>query len=257
MVCGAQTALEGIKMALWNPWHGCMKISEGCKNCYVYRMDKKYGKDSSVVTKNKDFLLPLKKNRSGDFLIPSGEIVYTCFSSDFFLDTADEWRKEMWQIIKYRRDLKFLIITKRVDRFFCSLPKDWGNGYENVAICSTVENQDRADYRIPIFKDLPIRHKFIVCEPLLGPINLRPYLGAWVEGVICGGESGEAARTCDYAWVQGLRQQCVDFDISFHFKQTGAYFKKDGRIFHIKRKFQHSQAKRANIDYVGKIPFSF
>lgn len=78
-------------------------------------------------------------------------MVYTCFTSDFFLEEADEWRAEAWAIIRERCDLSFLIPTKRIDRFRVSLPSDWGDGYDHVAIACTVENQDRANYRLPLF----------------------------------------------------------------------------------------------------------
>ena len=64
-----------------------------------------------------------------------------------------------------------------------------------------------------------------------------------------GGESGNEARPCDYAWVLGLREQCVAADISFCFHQTGARFVKDGRMYRIHRRYQHSQARKAGIDY--------
>lgn len=71
-------------MAIWNPWHGCKKISPGCYNCYVYRRDAKYGKDSSIVTKTASFDLPIKVNRKREFkLQPEAEPVYTCMTSDF------------------------------------------------------------------------------------------------------------------------------------------------------------------------------
>jgi protein gp37 len=235
-------------MSLWNPWHGCHKISPGCQHCYVYRSDARYGRDASHVTKNQDFNLPIKKKRDGEYKLPAGETVYTCFTSDFFLEDADEWRIEAWQMIRVRRDLNFFIVTKRIDRFEVNLPHDWGGGYENVSICSTCENQDRADYRLPIFLALPIRHKSIICEPLLGPIHLSPYLGDAIDNVTVGGESGDEARICDYAWVLDIRQQCLDKGVSFHFKQTGARFVKDGKLYHIQRKYQHSQAIKANID---------
>ncbi len=113
---------------MWNLWHGCHKISAGCKYCYVYRQDEKYEKDSSIVFKTANFNLPLKKNRKGEYKIPSGEVVYTCFTSDFFVEDAEEWRSEAWPMMKIRSDLKFLIITKRIDRFFVNLPNGWGNG---------------------------------------------------------------------------------------------------------------------------------
>jgi len=233
----------------WNPWHGCKKISTGCKNCYVYRIDGRHGRDSSIVEKTLSFDLPVKKRRDGEYKIPSGEDIYTCFSSDFFLEDADPWRPEAWAMIKERHDCKFLIITKRIHRFTVGLPEDWCEGYENVTICSTVENQDRADFRLPILREAPIKHKMIICEPLLEKINLIDYLGDWVEEVVVGGESGNEARICDFEWVMDIQKQCLQKDVPFHFKQTGARFVKDGHLYRISRMLQHQQAVKAGIDY--------
>ena len=234
-------------MALWNPWHGCRKISEGCRHCYVYRTDSRYGRDSSHTEKNSDFDLPLRRDRHGQYKLRPGDLVYTCFTSDFFLDAADQWREEAWDIMRQRPDLRYLIITKRIDRFWRCIPEDWGDGWDNVTICCTCENQDRADYRLPIFLEAPIRHRQIVCEPLLERIDLRRYLGGWIEGVIVGGESGSEARLCDYEWVLDIRSQCAENAVPFCFKQTGANFRKDGKTYHVPRRFQHSQARRAGI----------
>lgn len=236
-------------MAQWNLWHGCHKISAGCQNCYVYRMDANYQRDSAQVYKTSDFDLPLRKDRQGNYKIASGEIVYTCFTSDFFLEDADGWRPEAWEMIRRRQDLRFFFITKRIHRFYDVIPDDWGDGYENVAIGCTTENQDRADFRLPIFLDAPIRHKYLICEPLLGPIDLSPYLGGWFENLTAGGESGEKARLCRFDWVLSLREQCQRAGVPFHFKQTGARFEKDGKIYRIPRKEQHRQAKQAGIDW--------
>ena len=233
---------------MWNLWHGCRKISAGCLNCYVYRTDNKYERDASEVKKTNQFDLPVRKNRRGGYKIAAGETVYTCFTSDFFLDEADEWRREAWQMIAKRKDLDFIIITKRPDRFYVSLPDDWGDGYENVTIGCTVENADRAAYRLPVFASLPIKHKFIICEPLLESVDLSPYLSG-IEEVVVGGESGNEARVCDYSWVLGIRRACVAAGVDFSFKQTGARFRKDGKEYRIERRYQHSQAKKANIDF--------
>ncbi|NCC87453.1 MAG: DUF5131 family protein, partial [Clostridia bacterium] len=56
-------------MAKWNPWHGCKKYSEGCENCYVYRVDERHGKDSTQVTKIRDFNMPIAKNRRGEYKV--------------------------------------------------------------------------------------------------------------------------------------------------------------------------------------------
>ena len=111
-------------MANWNPWHGCRKISPGCQNCYVYRIDEKHGRDSSVPAKTKSFDLPLRKNRAKQYKIPPGETVFTCFTSDFLLEEADAWRPEAWQMMRLRGDLDFFIITKRIHRLEAVLPPD-------------------------------------------------------------------------------------------------------------------------------------
>ena len=193
-------------MARWNPWHGCSKISEGCRHCYVYRIDGRYSRDSSVVYRTRDFDLPVRRCRDGRYKIPSGETVYTCFSSDFLLDAADEWRGEAWAMMRFRSDLHFFMITKRIDRLMSVVPDDWRTGYSNVTLCCTVENQERADYRLPLYSKAPIARKIIVCEPLLGAIDLSPYLSESISEVVVGGESGPEARPCRYEWVLDLRR---------------------------------------------------
>lgn len=235
-------------MALWNPWHGCRKVSEGCRHCYVYRSDSRYGRDSSVPEKNADFDLPLRRDKNGEYKLRPGETVFTCFTSDFFLDLADEWRPQVWAMMRERSDLDYLIITKRIDRFERCIPEDWGDGWDNVTICCTCENQDRADYRLPIFLQAPIKHKQIVSEPLLGAIDMRRYLGGWIEGVTVGGESGNEARVCDYRWVLDIREQCAERGVPFCFRQTGARLLKDGKLYRVPRRFQHSQAAKAGIN---------
>ena len=167
------------KSKLWNLWHGCHKLSAGCRHCYVYRGD-----------------------------------------------------------------------AKRIDRLHESLPEDWGEGYENVTICCTIENRDCADYRLPIYKAAPIKHKILICEPLLERIDLRPYdIGSWVEQVVVGGESGYEARHFHFDWALEIRNICVENNVSFWFKQTRSKFVKDGRTYNIARQFQHSQARKAGINF--------
>jgi len=236
----------------WNPWHGCKKLSTGCKHCYVYRQDEMYGADikSSIVRKNTaQFDLPLKLARNKTYKIKSGQLVMTCFTSDFFVEEADEWRKEAWKMMKIRKDLRFFFFTKRIDRFFVSLPDDWGDGYENVIIGCTAENQEMADYRLPIFEKLPIKHKLIIVAPMLEKVNISLFLNDKIEEVAISGESGKDGRLLDYNWVLDMRRQCVEKDIPFEFHHTGAKFLKDGKLYKIQRQHQNSQARKAGINY--------
>ena len=214
-----------------------------------------YGSEvsSSECRKTGNFYLPIKRKRDKSWKIESGKEVFTCFTSDFLLSDADEWREECWQMIKQRSDLWFYFFTKRIDRFMECVPDDWGDGYDNVLVGCTVENQDRADYRLPIFKSLPIKHKSIIVAPLIGPIDLSAYLDESIEEVSVGGESGPDARPCDYAWILSIREQCVNANIPFLFHQTGARLIKEGKTYRIPRCYQHIQARKANINYrIGK-----
>ena len=175
---------------VWNPWHGCKKYSEGCLHCYVYRRDASVGRDASLVARTKDFDLPLRRRRDGSFAIPPGERVYACMTSDFFLPEADAWRAEAWECIRARPDVSFTIITKRILRMGECLPPDWGAGYANVEIGLTCENQRRANERMEAFLRLPIRARFVICEPLLERVDLSPWLDARIGEVVAGGESG-------------------------------------------------------------------
>jgi len=232
---------------MWNPWHGCHKCSPGCLNCYVYYLDSKYSKDSNIITKSKSaFYLPLKRDRQGNFKIPSNTTLATCFTSDFFIEEADEWRQEAWDIIRQRSDLQFLIPTKRIHRLSHCIPNDWADGYNNVTIAVSCENQQKADERLPILMSLPIKHKQVFVSPLLEYVDLSKYLLAGqIELVSVGGESYDNARTCDFDWVKQIKKDCDIYQVSFQFHQTGSNFMKDGKRYHIPHSKEHDQAKKA------------
>ncbi len=235
----------------WEPWTGCYKVSEGCTYCYFYGpYAKRYGQDTITKTKTEEFNKPIAKSAKGAPKIPSGKIVATCFASDFFIAEADEWRTEAWAMIKSRPDLEFLILTKRIDRFNIALPADWGDGYDHVNIGCTVENQEIADYRLPLFLSYPMKRRFVACAPLLGAIDLTQYLFG-IEHVTVGGETGREARECDYAWVLDIRQQCVSAGKTFWFKNTGSFFKRDGVVQKVNPFKQNSLAKELGINILG------
>lgn len=232
---------------VWNPWHGCHKYSEGCAHCYMFRRDESIGKDPTRVERTKSFQLIIARDRKGRYKVPSGTLVYVCMTSDFLIEEADGWRPEIWQMMADRPDLDYMIITKRIVRLKDMLPPDWGGGWPNVAVACTIENQRQYDFRYPIFRDLPIAHKFLACEPLLGPITMLG-LDHRIEGVVAGGESGNAARSCDFDWFLDLYCQCLNVGVSFTFRQTGARLKKNGITYRIPRRRQHEQARKAGLD---------
>jgi len=234
-------------MAVWNPWRGCRKCSDGCLHCYIHKGDAKRKMDTNLIVQTKDFYKPIEKLKNGSYKMKAG-MVFLCFSSDFLIEDADEWRGECWAMMKERQDCTFLFLTKRIERFMECIPEDWGNGYQNVVVCCTVENQKNADRKLAVFQSLPIRHKCIIAQPLLEAIDLEGYLED-IELVVVGGESDYYARPLDYDWVLDIREQCIRKKVDFEFRQCGTHFIKDGRQYKLKTKDLCSQARKADINY--------
>ena len=241
-------------MIIWNPWHGCHKVSEGCQHCYMYFLDGKRGIDTSKVYRTENFNLPVQRRRDGRFKLPSGMQLYVGLSTDFFVEEADEWRDEAWRIIRQRPDIVFRLLTKRASRIKDCLPKDWGDGYENVLLQVTTENQKRADERLPILLDIPAKHKGFMAAPFIGEVDAERYLATGqFEEVLCGGENYDGARPCHYEWVKKLSDQCRKHDVTFDFIETGTVFVKDGKMHRIPdKRTQSLQAFRSGLSYHGK-----
>ncbi len=236
-------------MAIWNPWRGCKKCSDGCKFCYIHKGDAKRGLDTSNIIQTKDFYKPVERLKNGEYKMKSG-LTYLCFQSDFLIEEADEWRKECWKMIKERSDCTFIFLTKRIERFEQCIPEDWGDGYENVVVTCTIENQKNVDKKLSVFAKLPIKHKNIVAQPLLEKIDIEQFLDD-VELVVVGGESDKNARVLDYEWVLNIREQCVRKNVSFEFRQCGTHFIKDGKEYTLPVRLLCSQARKAGIGFRG------
>ena len=235
-------------MAMWNPWRGCHRYSEGCRFCYIHKGDAKRGVDTDRIVPTENFDAPVARMKNGEYKMKPGQLVYLCFSTDFLLEDADPWRGRCWEIIKERSDLNFLFLTKRIERFLDCIPADWGEGYDNVIVGCTVENQHAADIRLPIFAKLPIKHKNIICQPMISQVNIEPYLDG-VELVVVGGESDRYARPLYYDWVLKVRASCIRKGVAFEFRQLGTHFVKDGKEYTIQKKDLCAQARKANINY--------
>lgn len=244
---------------IWNPWHGCIRKSEGCDHCYMYFLDQMRGGDGSQIYRTKaGFNYPLQKDRSGQYKIKSGEMIRVCMTSDFFLKEADPWRADAWDIIRARSDVIFFLLTKRPERVAECLPPDWGEGWENVFFNVSAENQKRADERIPILLDLPFKHKGVMCAPFIGRVSLRKYLEAGqIEQVLCDGENYDGARPCNFEWVKLLREECEAHNVTFVFCGTGRRFIKDRKLYCIEgNALQSRQAHLSGMSYQGK-PMEF
>lgn len=208
----------------WNPWYGCHKVSAGCKNCYMFREQKRWGREPNVVQRanHKSFDAPLKWKNSAS--------VFTCSWSDFFIQEADQWRAYAWDIIRKTPHLTYLVLTKRPERIDECLPNDWGEGWPNVWLGVSVENKDQRD-RISTLQDIPAIVRFVSCEPLLTPLNLCLWLFygySTIDWVITGGESGPGYRPANPDWFRSIRDQCAGAGVAYFHKQNGGNRKIDG-----------------------------
>ena len=213
---------------MWDPWRGCRKYSEGCRFCYIHKGDAKRGIDTNEIVRTDNFNYPIQRKKNGEYKIKPGSTVYVCFSSDFLIEEADTWRNECWDMIRERKDLNFLFLTKRIVRFMDCIPDDWNDGYDNVTVGCTIENQETANERLSIFDKLPIKHKNIIAQPLIGKINIEKRLKG-VELVLVGGEQDKDARPLFYDWVIDVKEQCIRHNVEFQFRQTGTNFIINGK----------------------------
>lgn len=149
-------------------------------------------------------------------------------------------------MMRMRPDLHFIFLTKRIERLVECLPEDWGQGYDNVTIGCSVENQDMADKRLPVFLRVPVRHRNIILQPLVDAVDIAPYLEG-VELVTVGGEYGPQARPLYYEWVLDVRKKCIEHDIAFIFRQAGTYFVKDGQMSKLSYAQLTTTARACNI----------
>lgn len=232
--------------ATWNPWHGCTKVSPGCKHCYMYREKKRYRKDPAKCVRSKTtFKDPLKWK--------SPKRIFTCSWSDFFIDTADPWRGEAWDIIRATPQHTYQILTKRPERILAHLPADWGKGWPHVWLGVSLESMEYVT-RIHELLRVPAFTRFISAEPLLEELDILLELdsqtcnacGAYqfnrgacdacgcrvsrrgIHQVIVGGESGPEYRVMDPRWATKLREDCELMGVPFFFKQMGGADKDKG-----------------------------
>lgn len=216
----------------------------------MFYLDAQRGVDGGIIRRCVgDFDLPVKRARDGNYKIPPGSELRVCYTSDFFIEEADEWRNDAWEFMHNRPDVSFILLTKRPFRVRDCLPK-WWDTPDNVTLEVSVENQRRADERVPVLLSLPFARRGIVAAPLLGEIDLSPYLaGGDINQVSAAGENYDGARICDYDWVLSLRRQCVAAGTAFTFHGTGALFRRDGRLYRIPKLQEGAQAARAGIDF--------
>jgi len=217
----------------FNPWWGCAHVSPGCENCYAEAWAKRVGEKVWGTKQDRRFFTekhwsePLKWNADAESEKNRKRVFCASMADVFELRSdLDEWREKLWGLINETPSLDWLLLTKRPQNIGKTVPwiKDWPN---NVWLGTTVEDQKRADERLPVLLQFPAKRRFLSCEPLLGPVDLsnwtrhRPKKLNEIDWVIAGGESGANARAMLPGWARKLRDECQQSGIPFHFKQWG------------------------------------
>lgn len=222
----------------FNPWVGCTKVSQGCKNCYAEElMDRRYKKvqwgptGERVRTSEGYWKKPFSWNKQA-FAEEKRYKVFCASLADVFEEHKSilpVWRLDLGKLIERTPNLDWLLLTKRPENVFnmCadfgwveSASPDERAPYipDNVWIGTSVEDQENADKRVPELLKIPARIRFLSCEPLLAPVYLENWRG--IDWVIVGGESGANRRQINLDWARSLRDQCRHNNVPFFFKQV-------------------------------------
>lgn len=210
----------------FNPWWGCTKISPGCDFCYAESWAIRVGSKVWGVHTDRRFFSethwkePLRWNKEAA-QDRQRRRVFCASMADVFENRPELnfWRNKLWALIEQTPNLDWLLLTKRPSLIKNYIP--WtGKWPSNVWLGVTVESQEEANKRLPYLLACQAQTKFLSCEPLLGALDLRQWL-AHVDWLIAGGESGPHARPMNPEWLRSLRDQCIKYEVAFHFKQWG------------------------------------
>ena len=225
-----------IKGYTYNPWWGCLKVSEECTHCYAEEIAHHYRHEvwgpaantSRRLFPERHWQEPLTWNRLAQ---KQGyrRSVFCASMADVYEDhpALIGEREKLWQLIEQTPWLNWLLLTKRPENILCMSP--WGRHAwpDNIWIGTSVGLQARAEERIPLLLEVPAVVRFLSCEPLLGPLDLSPWLSQ-LHWVISGGESGTDARLMDLTWPRLLRDQCQTAHVPYFFKQVGGRYHNSG-----------------------------
>lgn len=241
----------------FNPWWGCTRVSPGCERCYAETWARRFGVGWGVKAErrlfgDKHWREPYKWAAAAE---RAGERhrVFCASMADVFEDRPElrAPRSRLFELIEDTPALDWLVLTKRPENVLGLAPKmrHVTGLMEHMWIGTTVEDQRRAEERIPHLLRIPARVRFLSCEPLLGPVDLRrwvfdreaamsrmrngpaamsreqadDYIAEAVDWVIVGGESGPGARPMHPDWALSILGQCAAAGTPAFVKQLGSY----------------------------------
>ena len=215
----------------WNPWQGCKKKDGDCARCYMFRDMTRLGKDPNKIIRSSDatFRKPISWEEPAFVFSPSW--------SDFFIEGADEWRQEAFKIIKATPHLTYQLLTKHPERIMGHLPDDWGEGYPNVWLGTSIGHPD-ALYRFHEIAKVPARCRFISFEPLwlrLEDKNFDISEMIRIHWTIIGGESGNKggkfeARPCKLSWIEEVVDTWSSIGSAVFVKQLGSVLAREMKL---------------------------
>ena len=210
----------------FNPWIGCQAVSPGCLNCYaetivIWRGWTQWGPGGKRVRTSEGYWKqPLRWERRAE---TSGqrEKVFCASLADVFDNQAPEGaREELWELVHQTTHLDWQLLTKRPQNMAEMLPADWGEGYPNVWLGISAENQEEYDRRWPLLAQTPAALRFISYEPALGELTLKGH-EARPDWLIWGGESGRGCRPMDPMWARRITVECRESGVAVFGKQWG------------------------------------
>ena len=217
----------------FNPWMGCTKVSDGCKNCYAATMTKNrmglalWGDSAPRQVTKSPWQHVRQWERSaaagGPGILGNGShLVFTGSLMDWAENRPDliEPRTRLWDVVRESPHLTFQMLTKRPENIRRFLPSDWGEGYPNVWLGTSVEDM-RVAWRADQLRDIPAVVRFISYEPALGSLNDLDLAG--LDWVIYGGESGTGYRQEDKEWAREMNRKCQEAEVAFFHKQSSAF----------------------------------
>lgn len=222
--------------ATFNTHIGCSKVSPACDRCYAERDNTRRkwvdGWGPGVPrrrTSAEYWKQPARWNRKAAASGVPLRVFCASLSDIFDNEVPQAWRDDLWQVLRETPHLRWILLTKRIGNAAKMLPADWGTGYANAGLMSTLENQEVWDRDFPKLMRTPAAWHGVSAEPLLGSINMLPLVARYgrPDWMITGGESGSGFRSLDMGAVRSIRDQCAQIGATFHHKQNGGIRGKD------------------------------
>jgi len=212
----------------FNPWIGCHKVSQGCTNCYAEALVKRRMKRDDAWgatgirqrTGPSIWRKPVRWNNEA-YAEGRRHRVFCSSLADVFEDYEGPnlWRDHVFALIRETPMLDWQLLTKRPENLPAMLPDDWGDGYDNVWLGTSIED-NRVAHRAADLTAVPAIVHFVSYEPAIGPLDDLELDD--LEWMIVGGESGPGYREMDLDWARDMQKRCHDEGVAFFFKQNSA-----------------------------------